>query len=60
MIDASLCAMGGMTPLPVLSALDHYADDFGLSGDSRKAPGSTEAPGASDASNPGHGSAAGR
>jgi formate dehydrogenase iron-sulfur subunit len=31
MIDASLCAMGGMTPLPVLSALDHYGCDFGLS-----------------------------
>ncbi|MEZ4330886.1 MAG: NADH-ubiquinone oxidoreductase-F iron-sulfur binding region domain-containing protein [Myxococcota bacterium] len=30
MIDASLCAMGGMTPLPVLSALDHYPEDFGL------------------------------
>ncbi len=30
MVDASLCAMGGMTPLPVLSALDHYASDFGL------------------------------
>lgn len=29
MIDASLCAMGGMTPLPVLSALDHYPEDFG-------------------------------
>ena len=24
MVDASLCAMGGMTPFPVLSALDHY------------------------------------
>lgn len=30
MVDASLCAMGGMTPLPVLSALDHFASDFGL------------------------------
>ena len=26
----SLCAMGGMTPFPVLSALDHYPEDFGL------------------------------
>lgn len=26
----SLCAMGGMTPYPVLSALDHYPQDFGL------------------------------
>ncbi|MBK7947924.1 MAG: NAD(P)H-dependent oxidoreductase subunit E [Deltaproteobacteria bacterium] len=30
MVDASLCAMGGMTPLPVLSALDHYGRDFGI------------------------------
>ena len=28
MIDGSLCAMGSMTPLPVLSALDHYPQDF--------------------------------
>ncbi|MFM1873138.1 MAG: hypothetical protein RL398_2560 [Planctomycetota bacterium] len=28
MKDASLCAMGGLTPLPVLSALDHFGDDF--------------------------------
>lgn len=27
---ASLCAMGGMTPLPVLSALEHYPADFGI------------------------------
>lgn len=32
MIDASLCAMGGMTPLPVLSALDQHPEDFGLAG----------------------------
>lgn len=32
MIDASLCAMGGMTPLPVLSALEHHPADFGLDG----------------------------
>ena len=31
MVDGSLCAMGGMTPFPVLSALDHYPNDFGLS-----------------------------
>ena len=30
MLHGSLCAMGGMTPYPVLSALDHYPDDFGL------------------------------
>ena len=30
MLHGSLCAMGGMTPFPVLSALDHYPQDFGL------------------------------
>ncbi|MBV8469215.1 MAG: formate dehydrogenase, partial [Burkholderiaceae bacterium] len=30
MVNGSLCAMGGMTPYPVLSALDHYPQDFGL------------------------------
>ena len=30
MTHASLCAMGGMTPNPVLSALEHYPADFGL------------------------------
>jgi formate dehydrogenase iron-sulfur subunit len=29
MVNGSLCAMGGMTPSPVLSALDHYPEDFG-------------------------------
>jgi len=33
MLAGSLCAMGGMTPYPVLSALDHYPQDFGLVGD---------------------------
>jgi formate dehydrogenase iron-sulfur subunit len=28
MTDASLCAMGGLTPLPVRSCLTHFADDF--------------------------------
>lgn len=28
MVDGSLCAMGGLTPLPVRSALTHFADDF--------------------------------
>jgi formate dehydrogenase iron-sulfur subunit len=31
MVQGSLCAMGGMTPFPVLSALQHYPQDFGLS-----------------------------
>ncbi|HSX62037.1 MAG TPA: NADH-quinone oxidoreductase subunit NuoF [Tahibacter sp.] len=30
MIDGSLCALGGMAPFPVLSALDHYPEDFGI------------------------------
>ncbi len=30
MVSGSLCAMGGMTPFPVVSALDHFPDDFGL------------------------------
>ncbi len=28
MADGSLCAMGGLTPMPVLSALDSFAEDF--------------------------------
>jgi len=28
MTDGSLCAMGGLTPLPVQSALRHFAGDF--------------------------------
>jgi formate dehydrogenase iron-sulfur subunit len=28
MVDGSLCAMGGMTPFPVQSALKHFAIDF--------------------------------
>ena len=28
MTDGSLCALGGLTPLPVLSALDHFSQDF--------------------------------
>ena len=28
MTDASLCALGGLTPIPVRSALDHFAEDF--------------------------------
>jgi formate dehydrogenase iron-sulfur subunit len=30
LLEGSLCAMGGMTPYPVLSALDNYPEDFGL------------------------------
>ncbi len=28
MTDGSLCAMGGLTPLPVRSALNHFTEDF--------------------------------
>ena len=37
MIYGSLCAMGGMTPYPVLSALNHYPQDFGLETPAEKA-----------------------
>ena len=32
MIEGSLCAMGGLTPLPVRSALQHFPEDFGDDG----------------------------
>jgi formate dehydrogenase iron-sulfur subunit len=30
MTDGSLCAMGGLTPMPVMSALRYWPEDFGL------------------------------
>jgi formate dehydrogenase iron-sulfur subunit len=30
MTAGSLCALGGLTPLPVTSALRHFPEDFGL------------------------------
>ncbi len=33
MTNASLCALGGLTPLPVLSALKYFPRDFGLEDD---------------------------
>lgn len=30
MLNGSLCALGGMTPYPVLSAMNHFPEDFGL------------------------------
>ena len=30
MTHASLCALGGLTPAPVLSAIEHFPEDFGL------------------------------
>lgn len=35
MLGGSLCALGGMAPYPVLSALEHFPQDFGVSADSR-------------------------
>ncbi|OIR04569.1 NADP-reducing hydrogenase subunit HndC [mine drainage metagenome] len=29
MLNGSLCALGGMTPYPVLSAMNHFPEDFG-------------------------------
>ncbi len=37
MVHGSLCAMGGMTPYPVLSALNHYPEDFGIDVPQRQA-----------------------
>ncbi|HEY4372479.1 MAG TPA: NADH-ubiquinone oxidoreductase-F iron-sulfur binding region domain-containing protein [Burkholderiales bacterium] len=37
MVNGSLCAMGGMTPYPVLSALNHFPQDFGIPSDDRAA-----------------------
>jgi formate dehydrogenase iron-sulfur subunit len=31
MLDGSLCALGGMAPFPVLSALNHFPEDFARS-----------------------------
>jgi formate dehydrogenase iron-sulfur subunit len=28
MLDGSLCALGGLTPFPVLSAVQHFPEDF--------------------------------
>lgn len=30
MLNGSLCALGGMTPYPVLSAINHFPEDFGV------------------------------
>ncbi len=30
MLDGSLCAMGGLTPMPVLSILEHFPEELGL------------------------------
>ncbi|PKM11962.1 MAG: formate dehydrogenase [Gammaproteobacteria bacterium HGW-Gammaproteobacteria-3] len=33
MTYGSLCAMGGMTPIPVISALNYFPEDFGIKSD---------------------------
>lgn len=38
MIAGSLCALGGMAPYPVLSALEHFAEDFGPQVESASTP----------------------
>jgi formate dehydrogenase iron-sulfur subunit len=43
MVSGSLCAMGGMTPFPVLSALNHFPEDFQVTGEA-DAPGHRTAP----------------
>jgi formate dehydrogenase iron-sulfur subunit len=37
MLHGSLCAMGGMTPYPVLSAMNHFPEDFGQAGNAGRA-----------------------
>lgn len=37
MVNGSLCAMGGMTPYPVISALDAFPEDFGIQAHAVKA-----------------------
>jgi formate dehydrogenase iron-sulfur subunit len=37
MLNGSLCAMGGMAPFPVLSALNHFPEDFGIETQERAA-----------------------
>ena len=51
MLHGSLCAMGGMTPYPVLSALDHYPQDFGLAAPVGHAAGNAANSGASSGAN---------
>ncbi|WP_220039822.1 NADH-ubiquinone oxidoreductase-F iron-sulfur binding region domain-containing protein [Nonomuraea aridisoli] len=36
MTEGSLCAMGGLTPLPVQSALTHFPGDFGVTTEERR------------------------
>jgi len=38
MLGGSLCALGGMAPYPVLSALNHFPEDFGVTADHAATP----------------------
>jgi formate dehydrogenase iron-sulfur subunit len=38
MLDASLCALGGLTPFPVMSAIHHFPEDFHRPAPSRMKP----------------------
>ncbi|MFZ5619360.1 MAG: formate dehydrogenase beta subunit [Pseudomonadota bacterium] len=42
MVDGSLCAMGGMTPIPVESAIKHFPEDFAFPPKRRKFAGGSE------------------
>jgi formate dehydrogenase iron-sulfur subunit len=44
MIDGSLCAMGGMTPIPVQSAVKHFPEDFAFPPKRRMVKASEKAP----------------
>jgi formate dehydrogenase iron-sulfur subunit len=37
MVAGSLCQMGGMTPIPVMSAIEHFPEDFGTVSPSKSA-----------------------
>jgi formate dehydrogenase iron-sulfur subunit len=37
MLHGSLCALGGMTPFPVRSALEHFPEDFGVTAKAARA-----------------------
>ena len=37
LLNGSLCALGGMTPYPVLSALNHFPKDFGVDDQANRA-----------------------
>ncbi|MGO1766127.1 MAG: complex I 51 kDa subunit family protein, partial [Advenella sp.] len=38
MLGGSLCALGGMTPYPVLSAMEHFPADFGIEANTEAHP----------------------